>query len=125
MKILKDYDDKEAHEFFNEVYAYSENDVDEVKVARADGFIEGIKFQKAREESHGKGIIETLLELHSIQKNERSSRTDSYMRGMYNGMEVIRASVIDNEIDLIDKDGVLMSEMKKPSSSECSRGNDE
>jgi hypothetical protein len=54
-------------------------------------------------------ILKTIADLHMTQREEPTSKTDEYMRGMYNGMEVIRASVTDGELDLIDKDGTFMS----------------
>ena len=63
--------------------------------------------------SDKESAMTAITKLHNIQKNESSSRIDNYMRGMYNGMEVIRASLAGEEPDFIDKDGVFMSEVER------------
>lgn len=60
-------------------------------------------------------ILKTINELHAIQKSQPTSRTDDYMRGMYNGIEVIRASITDHKLNLIDKSGMFDSEIKDSS----------
>ena len=56
-------------------------------------------------------VIKTIAELTSIQRNEPTSKTDDYMRGMYNGMEVIRAAVVDHNTNFIDRDGKFEEEL--------------
>ena len=53
-------------------------------------------------------LLRTVDELLEIQLSSmQSDRTDDYMRGMYNGMEMIRSVIAKEEPIFIDKNGEL------------------
>ena len=53
-------------------------------------------------------LLRTVDELLEIQLSSvQGDRTDDYMRGMYNGMEMIRSVIAKEEPIFIDKNGEL------------------
>ena len=53
-------------------------------------------------------LLRTVDELLEIQMNSmQGDKTDYYMRGMYNGMEMIRSVISKEEPIFIDKNGEL------------------
>ena len=53
-------------------------------------------------------LLQRIDELIEIQYSSMGyDRTDPYMRGMYNGMEIIRSVVAKEEPVFMDKDGQL------------------
>lgn len=53
-------------------------------------------------------LLRTVDELLKIQMSSmQGDRTDDYMRGMYNGMEMIRSVIAKEEPIFIDKNGEL------------------
>ena len=53
-------------------------------------------------------LLRTVDELLEIQLSSmQGDRTDDYMRGMYNGMEMIRSVIAEEEPIFIDKNGEL------------------
>ena len=53
-------------------------------------------------------LLRTVDELLSIQLSSmQGDRADDYMRGMYNGMEMIRSVIAEEEPIFIDKNGEL------------------
>ena len=53
-------------------------------------------------------LLRTVDELLEIQMNSmQGDKTDDYMRGMYNGMEMIRSVISKEEPIFIDKNGEL------------------
>ncbi len=53
-------------------------------------------------------LLSTVDELLNIQMSSmQCDRTDDYMRGMYNGMEMIRSVIAKEEPIFIEKNGEL------------------
>ena len=53
-------------------------------------------------------LLRTVDELLKIQMSSmQGDKTDDYMRGMYNGMEMIRSVIAKEEPIFVDKNGEL------------------
>jgi|TARA_R110000851_G_C13064148_1_gene564246 hypothetical protein len=58
-----------------------------------------------------KDAVDTVNEIHRVQSNQEETRTDDYMRGMLNGIEVVRASLTCTDGNFMNRNGKLDKEL--------------
>lgn len=84
-KIYDDYDDEKAEKHFRSLYGYVKaiglsHDDALIKEARADAFIEGLKYQETDFNSHKNLVHLALLEISSYAtRKERASDLKKYL----------------------------------------------